>query len=61
MNWEVKRIFAHTNSFVPSIPKGWEPFGIQWEEGGCYIWLRKEVEEEAKDDTDRCGDNESSQ
>ena len=41
IKWEVKRIYAGDHTFEPTIPDGWEPFGIQAVEGGCWIWIRR--------------------
>lgn len=41
MNWEVIKI-SHANALpAPPIPGGWEPFGIQLVDGGCWIWLKR--------------------
>ena len=43
MNWEVKRLHAGNWMPEPSVPEGWEPFGIQVIGNGVSIWLKKEV------------------
>ncbi len=39
--WEVERVSAPNHTWEPKIPRGWEPFGIQQTEFGCYVWLKK--------------------
>ncbi len=48
MKWRIKKIFIANCKWGSeiSIDDGWEPFGIESDKDGSWVWLRKSYEDQ---------------